>query len=89
MHKVIGVLEWMGASGRALDDASCDALLATLDDSLRSALVAGDAAALATGLGARLTLACMVVAPDNEPEPLEPVREPDGDEPFEPDADAA
>lgn len=40
-------------------------------------LIAGDSAALAAHIGARTAMACLIIAPDNEPMPQEVPAEPD------------
>lgn len=76
MQKVVALLAQAGATGALVD------LSAVSPDG-------HDAAAMAEALGVARHLACMVVAPDNEPSPLDvPVR-PDEEEPETPDCQAA
>ena len=80
MSNVIEVLARAGETG-ALD-------VNALPRALRIAVSSGNKAEIAPLLGTSPVYACMVVAPENEPEPCTPAEQPQEDEP-QPDADAA
>ena len=87
MTDVIQLLETLGR--RSLDREELIRLVATQDDAVAQAVVAGDAAALTRALGMPAVFACVIMSPEHD----EPAREdvPDGDEdvPADPETRAA
>jgi hypothetical protein len=90
MSNVIQYLEALARQPRGFDPAADAVALAALDPAARDAIGKVDYPALARLLGARDTMACLVIAPDSEDEPLTEESPEDGeDEPDARDSEAA
>lgn len=76
MSRTIDFLESLGRRDNAflIGDTSQSE---QLSDEEQTALSSGDCEALATLIGARTAMACLIVAPDNEPMPEEQPAQPD------------
>lgn len=89
MSNVIDFLEALARSPKGFADAEVADAAALLTPGLRSAIEAGDAAALGQALEVSPVIACLINAPDNE-EPAPQDAPADGDEaPTGPDTQAA
>jgi hypothetical protein len=76
MSRTIDLLEQLGRSGdaRLVAEAGKSEQISAAE---RAELSSGDCAALATLIGARTVMACLIVAPDNDPMPEEQPVQPD------------
>lgn len=78
MNDVIQFLEALACDPHRLDGSDWDAAVAAVDGPARGALLARDPAAIAAALGLAPTLACMIVAPEQD-EPAQDDHPADGD----------
>jgi hypothetical protein len=85
MRDVIQLLERLACDSRPLPDPDRDAALARLEPITRAALEQRDPVALARALGHPVTFACMILVPEEQPDPdREPEEQDVPDEPCEP-----
>lgn len=93
MSNVIEFLDALARDPRRADPEAYAAAAATLEPSVRAALLARDPAAVARAVGVAPIVACMVVAPEREQPEETPADDPPGqddqDAPRAPDAHAA